>query len=93
MLSFVEGDGDVFLVTEEDTSGWMKSFAQNNPRIKGTFDLCFVEDYSTKGFGPVENTDPVIALTLNEKMDRSGYISNHLAIEVEDFISSQFIAE
>ena len=63
----------------------------NQGKINGTFDLAFLDDHLAKGFGPVENTDPVLAKFLGLEIDRSGYISSHLAMEVTDFISRQIV--
>ena len=84
-----EGDA-IFLVTEDDVSGALAAFGKKYPvKITGTFDLCFIDEYETKGYGPVENTDPLSAFFLQVEPDRSGYMSNHLAVIVAEFIKSQ----
>ncbi|WP_407399280.1 hypothetical protein [Treponema sp.] len=82
----------VFAVTEDDVAEVLKTVRELNiGTVKGTFDLSYLEDNPTKGFGPVENTDPVLAWHLGVEPDRSGYISSHLAVDVTDFISRQII--
>ncbi|MEE1182595.1 MAG: hypothetical protein UHY90_10120 [Treponema sp.] len=82
----------VFLLTENDVADVMNTVRNlNGTLIKGSFDLAFLEDNPSKGFGPVENSDPVLAWQLGLEPDRSGYISSHLAMDVTDFISSQLV--
>lgn len=82
----------VFLLAENDVAEAMKAVHELNPDlIKGTFDLTFIEGHPSKGLGPIENTDPVLARHLGLEKDRSGYISSHLAMDVTDFISRQII--
>lgn len=82
----------VFLLTEDDVADTMKTVRELNMSvIKGTFDLTYIEDNPTKGYGPIENTDPALAWHLGVEPDRSGYISSHLAVDVTDFISRQII--
>lgn len=84
----------VFLLTEDDVSESLKSAVNMiGNKINGTFDIAYLEDNKTKGFGPVENTDPLLAWCLGQNPDRSGYISSHLANDVTDFISSQIVGE
>ncbi len=44
--------------------------------------------YTTPGYGPVEQTDPLVALALGYKRDSSMYMSNHIAGILEDLIAS-----
>lgn len=83
-------DDTIFLVTEDDAAGFLSTFSKKSPKkIAGTFDLCFIDEYKTKGYGPVENTDPLTAFFLKVEPDRSGYMSNHLGTIVAEFIKSQ----
>ena len=80
----------VFLVTEDDVSGALATCSKKyHDKITGTFDLSFIDEYQTKGYGPVENTDPVSAFFLHTEPDRSGYMSNHLGSIVSEFIKNQ----
>lgn len=80
----------VFLLTEDDVSEFLSTFSKKSPvKITGTFDLCFIDEYGTKGYGPIENTDPLTALFLKAEPDRSGYMSNHLGTIVVEFIKNQ----
>lgn len=82
----------VFLLSENDAAEAMKTvWEQNETLIKGTYDLTFIDNNPSKGLGPIENTDPVLAWHLGLEKDRSGYISSHLAMDVTDFISRQII--
>lgn len=80
----------VFVLADDDRAGVLKRISED-PAVKGTFDLSFLDDYPTKGFGPVENTDPVLGKYLGVSPDRSGYMSSHIAMAVSDFISQQMI--
>lgn len=83
----------VFLVTDEDLSGSMQYVSQKSfVKIFGSFDLAYIDDYTTKGFGPVENTEPVLGAVLGVQPDRSGYMSNHLGTVLTDFINTQMIS-
>lgn len=83
----------VFLVTDEDLSGAMQYISQKSfVKIFGSFDLAYMDDYTTKGFGPVENTEPVLGAVLGVQPDRSGYMSNHLGTVLTDFINTQMIS-
>ena len=89
-LCGAQAGDEVFLVTEDDVSGALAAFAKKyREKIAGTFDLCFIDEYETKGYGPVENTDPVSAFFLKVQPDRSGYMSNHLGSITAEFIKSQ----
>ena len=91
-LAEFSSNDTVFLLSDEDNLEVMKSVCNwNQGKINGTFDLAFLDDHLAKGFGPVENTDPVLAKFLGLEIDRSGYISSHLAMEVTDFISRQIV--
>lgn len=82
----------VFILTEDDVSESMKTMRSRNPgKIKGSFDLTYLDSNTTKGFGPVENTNPAVGFLLGVAPERSGYISSHMATEVVDFISRQII--
>ena len=82
----------VFLLTEDDVAESMKTTRSRNPgKIHGSFDLAYLDDNPSKGFGPVENTNPEIGVFLGLSPERSGYISSHMATEVMDFISRQIV--
>ncbi len=84
----------IFLVTDEDLSESMQRIIQRSfVKIFGSFDLSYIEDYTTKGFGPVENTDPVLGAVLGVQPDRSGYMSSHLGTVLTDFINTQMISK
>ncbi|MBQ0039761.1 MAG: hypothetical protein KBS64_04990 [Treponema sp.] len=89
-LADVKSEDQLFILADEDTGKALEGVRDLfGDRITGSFDLAFLDDYGTKGFGPVENTDPLIAKYLGAEVDRSGYLSSHLAMEVTDFISKQ----
>lgn len=91
-LSKPTENDSVFLLTEEDKAEVVKTLTKNEKyKIDGSFDLIYFEDNSTKGFGPIENTDPFFACILGVTPDRSGYISSHFAMEITDFISNQIV--
>ena len=89
-MADLDGFSSIFLVSEEDFSKSMKIVAEKNKKISGYFDLSNVENYTSAGFGPLENSDPFFGKYKGISPDRSGYLSIHLANEVLDFISYTF---
>lgn len=47
------------------------------------FDLASIKDYTTKGLGPIEQSDPFFAFYFGYEKDKSLYMSSHLANEFE----------
>lgn len=83
----------VFLVTDDDTAGAMESVMKKSMgTVSGCFDLAYIQDYPTKGFGPVENARPLLGAILGVQPDRSGYMSSHLGTVTASFINSQLTA-
>lgn len=82
----------VFLLTDNDTTDSMKRMLElhSNPGnfICGSYDLAFIDGYKTKDFGPVENSDPLLAARLKVSYDRSGYWSSHMGSIVVNHINS-----
>ena len=82
----------VFLLTDNDTTGAMKNVLEHhtdsNNFICGSYDLAFIDGYKTKDFGPVENSDPLLAAKLKIGFDRSGYWSSHMGSVVIKHIQS-----
>jgi hypothetical protein len=62
------------------------AFKQNKKLLDGTFNVAFVDRY-TAGFGPIEQTDPLLALFLGRQRDSTMYISAHIAHAVEKAVS------
>lgn len=80
-------DKDFVILLGDCTDGQMfLSLKKDDERIDTCFDLSAVEGYDTKGFGPVEETDPVIALLLGKKKEHKMYVSNHAANALEQLI-------
>lgn len=76
-----------FLVTEDDFTNSLPVIQNEFPqKIDGIFDLN-VDDslYATGGWGPIENTNPVLAFFLKVKKENSGFISSHLANNLEKY--------
>lgn len=86
-MADLESFSSIFLVSEEDFSNSMKIVAAKNEKISGYFDLSKIDNYTSAGFGPLENSDPFFGKYKGISPDRSGYLSIHLANEVLDFIS------
>ncbi len=80
-------DEIVFLLTEDDfTKSLPKMQNEFFGQINGTFDLNINDGlYLSGGWGPVENTDPLLAFCLGLKKEKSGFISSHLALTFEKF--------
>lgn len=88
-----EPNDKIFLLTDEDISNSMRPVYENHSDIVyGFYDLANTE-YSEKGYGPVENTDPLFAKYLGFEFDRSGYLSSHLASGFEAFMNVMLISE
>lgn len=80
----------VFLVTDDDPHNAMESVMRKSMgTVSGCFDLSYINDYPTKGFGPVENSYPLLGAVLGVQPDRSGYMSSHLGTGTASFINSQ----
>ena len=79
------GENDfVLLLGDEDLCNSMKTVRQENNLVDYTFDLSKLSaSYKTKGYGPVENTYPLLAYLLKIETDRTCYLSNHFAKEIE----------
>ena len=72
-------DDQIYLVSDEDLSESMKSYASQNASVTGWYDLAGMENYPSKGFGPIENTYPILAKYLGIKPDKSMALSNNMA--------------
>ncbi len=93
-LSSPHPQDTVFLVTEDDFFSFMPEVKQLSfGVVKGSYDLSYIEEYKTKGFGPLENTDPFLGVFMGVSPDLSGYMSSHLGAVLVDFIKSQEATE
>ncbi len=52
------------------------------------FDIASINDYKTQGWGPVEQTDPLLATVLGFSRDGALYTSNRMASVLEQMIES-----
>ncbi len=88
LLSIVSPQDSDFVILVGDCTDEKMFFSikKNDERIDTCFDLSIIDDYDTKGYGPVEQTDPVLALLLGKKRDSSMYVSNHTANRLEQLI-------
>ncbi len=77
----------VFLVSEDDFTASLSLIKNEFPqKINGTFDLNIDDSvYTTGTWGPIENTNPLLAFFLKVKKENSGFISSHLANELEKY--------
>ena len=88
-LSGVTEEDEVFIVTEEDLADILPSvYSTYIDLIDGGYDLATAHAYTTRGYGPVENTDPFIAYLLKQKKDNTFYMSSHIALEMEKALES-----
>lgn len=81
----------VIFVSEDDFTNSLPVIQNEFPqKIDGIFDLN-VDDslYATGGWGPIENTNPVLAFFLKIKKENSGFISSHLANELEKYAEKE----
>lgn len=81
----------VIFVSEDDFTSSL-SFIQNEfpQKINGTFDLNLKDSiYTTGTWGPIENTNPLLAFFLKVKKENSGFISSHLANELEKYAEQE----
>lgn len=73
----------VFLVGDEGIHKALFNTQKNATNVCGSFDLADIKSYTTKGYGPLEQTDPFFAFMLSLKRDSSLYMANHLANVLE----------
>lgn len=59
---------------------------KEDSRIDACFDVSSIDSYTEKGYGPVEQTDPITAFLIGRKKDFSMYASNHTAVLLEQMI-------
>lgn len=64
---------------------------KDEERIDICLDLSIIDGYDTKGYGPVEQTDPFIATILGKKKDPGMYVSNHTANLLEQLIKQSML--
>ncbi|MCR5763248.1 MAG: hypothetical protein K6G00_07700 [Treponema sp.] len=85
LLSIVSPEEKDFVVLLGDSADkkLFLTLQKDDGRIDTCLDMSTVNGYDTKGYGPVEQTDPVIAYLLGKKKDSSMYVSNHTASELE----------
>ena len=96
MRAFVKtlnlGDEQIVIFVSEDDFTNSLSLIQNEfpQKINGTFDLNLKDSiYTTGTWGPVENTNPLLAFFLKIKKENSGFISSHLANELEKYAEKE----
>ena len=80
----------VFLAGDQDTAFAMETLKALYPAlIDGTFDLATVQDYPTPGWGPVEQTYPLLARYLKGlERDPSLYMSSHITTALEKAVNA-----
>ena len=89
--SNVKKEDFVFLVTEQDYGSIMPRIqSAHNDVIDGTFDLSTIKSYSTPGYGPVEQTNPLLANVLGKERDHTAYMASHIAKELEKVIDFSY---
>ncbi len=64
------------------------SLIWKNTRFARCFDIANINDYTTPGWGPVEQTDPLLALILGFSRDGARYTSNRTASVLEQTIEA-----
>ena len=83
-LTAPDENDTVFLVCDGGTRDALFSVQKNSTVTDGSFDLSDIADYPTKGFGPVEQTDPLLATVLGVHRDGSLYMASHIATVLEE---------
>lgn len=79
-------ENTVHFVFDGETSVMTKFYENYLMPWDTVFDLSSVENYKTAGYGPVENTDLVFSRILKVPVDKSFYISSHLASALEKLV-------
>ncbi|MBP5156351.1 MAG: hypothetical protein ILP18_00570 [Treponema sp.] len=64
------------------------SLIWKDERVARCFDIANINDYKTPGWGPVEQTDPLLASTLGFSRDGALYTSNRMASVLEQMIEA-----
>lgn len=85
-LSGVKEEDTVYLIVDYSTKEPAKiAMMQEGELIDGIFDLSTVSGYSA-GYGPIEQTSPILAKYLHKKKDKTLYMSAHLANDFQKSI-------
>lgn len=80
----IKEEDKVVAITDEE--GNIEEELSAEPLIDHAINLDSIDSYKTPGFGPVENTNFLIARHLGIKTDRGFFISNYLAQTVENLV-------
>ena len=87
-LSGVREEDFVFFVTEKDDAEiFIEVQEANRNLLDGCYEFAETSAYNTKGFGPIENTEPLTARFMGVERDGSLYMSSHMASELEKAFS------
>lgn len=81
-------DDTVFLVCDGGTQEAFFQVQKESSVTDGSFDLSDIASYPTKGYGPVEQTDPLLAAVLGQKRDGSLYMASHIATVLEEHMQA-----
>lgn len=81
----IQDDDFVFIAGDGDSELAMQNIIKfHSDIVKGYFDLSNLEDYTTAGFGPIEQSNPFNANYLGYKRDKTLYMASHLATALEN---------
>ena len=77
----------VFIACDEDSALAVEEYyRENSSKLLGFYDLASVPGYTTPGYGPVEQSNPLLAANFNLKKDKSLYMASHIAQCLEENI-------
>lgn len=86
LASGIRTDGDSIFIGDTTEASCFDLIKNTGTQIALGIDLSKTNGYTTPGFGPVEQSDPVTASFLGLKRDHSLYMSAHLANKTDEQI-------
>lgn len=86
--AFIPADEKLIIVGDGLPKNLYTSLLWKNSRFARCFDIANISDYTTPGWGPVEQTDPLLAFILGFSRDGARYTSNRIASVLEQTIEA-----
>ncbi len=86
MIKLVPNSEKLIIVGDDLPKELYISLIWKNERFSRCFDLANINDYTTPGWGPVEQTDPFLASLLGFHRDGALYTANRIASVLEKMI-------
>ena len=91
METLIPADEKLIIVGDSLPKNLYTSLLWKNTRFARCFDIANISDYKTPGWGPVEQTDPLLAFILGFARDGARYTSNRTASVLEQTIEAGLV--